>query len=120
MADLRPVIGSEQGGIRPVLIIQNNTGNSYGPTVIIAAVSARQTKPGIPTHVQVGTNTGLDRESVILLEQIRTVDKRRLKYYIGHLDPEKMKRVDLALRKSLALGKAGNPDVAGGVKCGNE
>ncbi len=103
-ADLSPVIGSEQGGMRPVLIIQNNVGNHYSPTVIVAAITSRITKPKMPTHVgMVGGRDGLERDSVILLEQVRTIDKQRLRDRISTLPANKMREVDNALSISLAL-----------------
>ena len=86
-ADLSPVVGSEQGGIRPVLIIQNDTGNKYSPTVIAAAITSQTNKTKLPTHIEIGENTsGLKSNSVVLTEQIRTIDKSRLKEKIGHID----------------------------------
>ena len=103
-ADLRPVIGSEQGGIRPVLIIQNNVGNKHSPTIICAAITSRMNKAKLPTHVEITTNhCDMVKDSVILLEQLRTIDKKRLKEKICHLDGEIMKKVDDALLVSLKL-----------------
>lgn len=103
-ADLSPVVGSEQGGIRPVLIIQNDVGNRYSPTVICAAITSRMNKAKLPTHIEIDARRcQIMKDSVILLEQIRTIDKQRLKDLIGHLDKERMKRVDEAIRISLAL-----------------
>ena len=103
-ADLRPVIGSEQGGIRPVLIIQNDVGNRYSPTVICAAITSRMNKAKLPTHIEIDSRRcQIMKDSVILLEQIRTIDKQRLKDMIGHLDKERMRSVDEAIRVSLAL-----------------
>jgi mRNA interferase MazF len=103
-ADLSPVVGSEQGGMRPVLIIQNNVGNHYSPTVIVAAITSRITKPKMPTHVgMIGGRDGLERDSVILLEQVRTIDKQRLRDRIATLPQNKMREVDNALSISLAL-----------------
>ena len=103
-ADLSPVIGSEQGGFRPVLVVQNDIGNRYSPTVIIAAITSKISKAKLPTHIELeAKNTGLDKDSVILLEQIRTVDKKRLKDKITHLDEETMKRVNNGLNISLGL-----------------
>lgn len=103
-ADLNPVIGSEQGGFRPVLIIQNNTGNQYSPTVIVAAMSGRiKGKAELPTHYKVRPYAGLDEESLVLLEQIRTIDKKRLKKYIGQLGQADMRQIDQCLAVSLAL-----------------
>ena len=103
-ADLSPVIGSEQGGLRPVLIIQNDVGNKYSPTVIAAAITSKTGKAKLPTHIDIYAEaTGLLRDSVILLEQIRTLDKRRLKEKTGHLSPAKMSEVDNAIAVSLSL-----------------
>ncbi|MBQ8821031.1 MAG: type II toxin-antitoxin system PemK/MazF family toxin [Lachnospiraceae bacterium] len=103
-ADLRPVIGSEQGGIRPVLIIQNDIGNKHSPTVICAAITSKMTKAKLPTHIQISASEfEMDKDSVILLEQLRTIDKKRLKSKICHLDNEVMKQVDRALCISLEL-----------------
>ena len=101
-ADLNPVIGSEQGGLRPVLVIQNNIGNTYSPTTIVAAITSRIKRAKLPTHVEVKSRH-LDRDSVILLEQIRTIDKQRLREKIALLDEETMARVDCALEISLGL-----------------
>ena len=103
-ADLRPVIGSEQGGIRPVLIIQNDVGNKHSPTVICAAITSKMNKAKLPTHVELNADKyQIVKNSVILLEQIRTADKRRLKDKVCHLDEEIMERVDRALLVSLEL-----------------
>ena len=103
-ADLSPVVGSEQGGIRPVLIIQNDVGNRYSPTVICAAITSRMNKAKLPTHLEIDSRRcQIMKDSVILLEQIRTIDKQRLKDMIGHLDKERMRSVDEAIRVSLAL-----------------
>jgi len=103
-ADLNPVIGSEQGGIRPVLIVQNDVGNKYSPTVIIAAITSQIDKAKLPTHVELSSEDyGLEKDSVILLEQLRTIDKKRLKQKITILDQEIMKKVDKALKVSLGL-----------------
>ena len=104
-ADLNPVVGSEQGGIRPVLILQNEVGNWFSPTVIVAAVTAKSRKGCLPTHVLVGTDSGLRQPSVILTEQIRTIDKSRLLDWIGVLSPEKQEQVDRALLVSFALSQ---------------
>ena len=105
-ADLSPVVGSEQGGTRPVLIIQNDIGNRFSPTVIIAAITAQIQKAKLPTHVEIDAKKyGFERDSVILLEQLRTVDKSRLTDRITHLDQELMQRVDEALRISVGLVK---------------
>ena len=109
-ADLSPVIGSEQGGMRPVLIVQNDVGNKYSPTVIAAAITSRTGKTKLPTHIDVHysaenvSDFGLARDSVILLEQVRTLDKRRLKEHIGHLDEHTMLKVNNALSVSFGLG----------------
>ena len=103
-ADLSPVIGSEQGGIRPVLIVQNDVGNKYSPTVIAAAITSRMTKSRLPTHIEVdATEYGLAKDSIILLEQIRTLDKKRLKERMGHLDANSMNSVNHALSVSFGL-----------------
>ena len=95
-ADLNPIRGSEQGGIRPVLIVQNDTGNKYSPTVIIAAITSSLEKAKLPTHVQI-ESTMLEKCSIVLLEQIRTIDKCRLAEYIDHLEGDAMKRIDHAM-----------------------
>ena len=103
-ADLSPVIGSEQGGLRPVLIVQNDVGNKYSPTVIAAAITSKMGKARLPTHIDIpGTDAGLSKDSVILLEQVRTLDKRRLKEKMGHLDDEMMGMVNSALAVSFGL-----------------
>ena len=103
-ADLSPVIGSEQGGLRPVLIVQNDIGNRYSPTVIAAAITSRMTKSKLPTHIDLtANNVGLAKDSVILLEQIRTIDKRRLREHMGHLDDKQMQQVDDAIAVSFGL-----------------
>ncbi|WP_057770677.1 type II toxin-antitoxin system PemK/MazF family toxin [Lactobacillus selangorensis] len=103
-ADLSPVVGSEQGGMRPVLIIQNNVGNHYSPTVIVAAITAKIQKPKMPTHVGITPKEdGVEKNSVILLEQIRTIDKQRLKDKVTHLTPSRMKQVDEAAAISIGL-----------------
>ena len=103
-ADLSPVVGSEQGGVRPVLIIQNDVGNRYSPTVIAAAITSRMGKTKLPTHIEVyATRAGLARDSVVLLEQLRTLDKRRLKEKMGHLDETVMVEIDNAIAVSLGL-----------------
>ena len=103
-ADLSPVVGSEQGGIRPVLIIQNDTGNRHSPTVICAAITSRMNKAKLPTHVEINARQcQLVKNSVILLEQIRTIDKQRLKDLVCHLDKNIMTKVDEALKISLSL-----------------
>lgn len=111
-ADLSPVVGSEQGGIRPVLIVQNDVGNRFSPTVIAAAITSQKDKARLPTHIQLhSTNneSGLARDSIVLLEQIRTLDKRRLKERMGRLDGDAMNRVDQALQISFGLGADGRP-----------
>ncbi len=103
-ADLSPVVGSEQGGLRPVLIIQNDVGNRYSPTVIAAAITSRLGKTKLPTHIDVhAERAGLSRDSVVLLEQLRTLDKRRLKERMGRLDDEMMREIDAAIAVSLGL-----------------
>lgn len=103
-ADLSPVVGSEQGGIRPVLIIQNDVGNRYSPTVIAAAVTSQLNKSKLPTHIEIDAmKYGLPKDSVILTEQIRTIDKKRLKEKIGHVDEELMNSVNDALFVSFGL-----------------
>lgn len=103
-ADLRPVVGSEQGGVRPVLIIQNDVGNKHSPTVICAAITSKMNKAKLPTHVEIAANSyDIMRDSVILLEQVRTIDKARLKEKVCHLDREELERIDKALCVSLAL-----------------
>ncbi len=103
-ADLSPVIGSEQGGVRPVLIIQNDIGNRYSPTVIAAAITSQQDKTSLPTHIRVNADgCGLAKDSVILLEQVRTIDKQRLKEKMGSLDIPSMNMVDKALSVSFGL-----------------
>ena len=105
-ADLSPVVGSEQGGLRPVLIIQNDVGNRYSPTVIAAAITSRMGKTRLPTHIDVfADRAGLAKDSVILLEQIRTLDKRRLKEKMGHLDESLMREVNAAIAVSFGLGE---------------
>ncbi len=103
-ADLRPVVGSEQGGVRPVLIIQNDVGNRYSPTVIATAITSQINKAKMPTHIEIGAGGfGLSRDSVVLAEQIRTIDKRRLREKIGHLDENLMDKVNEALEISFGL-----------------
>lgn len=105
-ADLRPVVGSEQGGIRPVLIIQNDTGNRHSPTVICAAITSRMNKAKLPTHVEIDSlHYDIVKDSVILLEQLRTIDKKRLKDKVCHLDNEIIHRVNHALSISLEMGE---------------
>ncbi|MFL0249070.1 type II toxin-antitoxin system PemK/MazF family toxin [Clostridium neuense] len=106
-ADLSPVVGSEQGGIRPVIIIQNDVGNKYSPTVIVAAITSQINKAKLPTHVEISSEEyGLNKDSVVLLEQIRTLDKRRLKEKIGHMTDIDMEKVDTALQVSVGLSKS--------------
>ncbi len=103
-ADLSPVIGSEQGGIRPVLVVQNDVGNKYSPTVIAAAITSQINKAKLPTHIEVNAQMyGLSKDSVILLEQVRTIDKKRLKEKIGRLDDELMNKVNEAISISFGL-----------------
>lgn len=103
-ADLSPVIGSEQGGIRPVIIIQNDVGNKYSPTVIVAAITSQINKAKLPTHVEISSEEyGLNKDSVVLLEQIRTIDKKRLKEKIGHMTESDTQKVDEALTISVGL-----------------
>lgn len=116
-ANLDPVIGSEQGGVRPVVIIQNDTGNLHSPTVIVAAVTTRHKKPGLPIHVPItAEESGLKHDSVVLTEQVRTLEKSRLTRYLGALSPAAMKRLDRALGLSLGaqLTYGGNQNVPGG------
>lgn len=103
-ADLSPVIGSEQGGIRPVLVIQNDVGNKYSPTTIVSAITSQINKAKLPTHVEISaTEYGLNKDSVVLLEQVRTIDKRRLREKIGHFDDDMMEKVNEALKISFGL-----------------
>ena len=103
-ADLSPVVGSEQGGVRPVLIIQNDIGNKYSPTVIATAITSQINKAKLPTHIELDANEyGLSKDSVVLAEQIRTIDKKRLKEKIGHLDDKLMTKVNAALEISFGL-----------------
>ena len=103
-ADLSPVIGSEQGGVRPVLIVQNDVGNKYSPTVIAAAITSQQFKTRMPTHICVDAAVcGLSKDSVVLLEQIRTLDKKRLREKMGNLPETEMNRIDAALSVSIGL-----------------
>ncbi len=104
-ADLSPVIGSEQGGVRPVLIVQNDVGNKYSPTVIAAAITSQHEKSSLPTHINLSAECcGLAKDSIVLLEQVRTIDKRRLKEKMGAIDSGAMNRVDKALSVSFGLG----------------
>ena len=103
-ADLSPVVGSEQGGMRPVLIVQNNVGNRFSPTVIAAAITSQLNKAKLPTHIELEARTyGLSKDSVVLLEQVRTLDKRRLREKMGRLDESVMERVDDAIAVSFGL-----------------
>lgn len=103
-ADLSPVIGCEQGGIRPVLVVQNNRGNRYSPTVIIAAITSQTGKTSLPTHVRIsGNRHGLRHDSVVLLEQVRTIDRSRILEYIGHINDLEREQVDKALMVSFEL-----------------
>ena len=113
-ADLSPVVGSEQGGLRPVLIIQNDVGNRYSPTVIAAAITSRMGKNRLPTHIDIHADkVGLAKDSVVLLEQIRTLDKRRLKEKMGHLDERMMGAVNTAI--AVSFGLEGEPVGYGGA-----
>ena len=123
-ADLSPVVGSEQGGLRPVLIVQNDVGNRYSPTVIAAAITSKTGKTKLPTHIDVlhsvdsVSDLGLARDSVILLEQIRTIDKRRLREHIGHLDDYTMHKVNTAISVSFGIsdgrdGRGGDTEIYG-------
>ena len=103
-ADLSPVVGSEQGGVRPVLIVQNEIGNRHSPTVIAAAITSRLDKARLPTHINIrAADTGLAKDSVVLLEQIRTLDKRRLRERMGRVDGELMEKIDAAIAVSFGL-----------------
>ena len=102
-ADLSPVVGSEQGGVRPVLVVQNDVGNKYSPTVIIAAITSQMNKVKLPTHVEVSAEFGLPKNSVVLLEQIRTIDKKRLREKVGYTDEFFMKKVNEALLRSVEV-----------------
>ena len=105
-ADLSPVVGSEQGGVRPILIVQNDTGNKYSPTIIAAAITSKLNKAKLPTHIEISAvEYGLPRNSIVLLEQIRTLDKKRLKERIGELSVSTMEKVDNALLISLGFGE---------------
>lgn len=113
-ADLSPVVGSEQGGLRPVLIVQNDVGNKYSPTVIAAAITSKMGKTKLPTHIDVpGIDVGLAKDSVILLEQIRTIDKQRLKERLGRLDEKTMSGVNSAIEVSFGLGGTDSSDYEG-------
>ena len=103
-ADLSPVVGSEQGGVRPVLIVQNDVGNKYSPTVIAAAITSQETKNSLPTHISLASGgSGLEKDSVVLLEQVRTIDKKRLKEKRGFADKNSMEQIDHALSVSFGL-----------------
>ena len=102
-ADLNPVVGSEQGGIRPVLVIQNDVGNHFSPTVVAAAITSREAKNSLPTHILLENVPGLAPTSLLLLEQLRTIDRKRLRGYIGRISKEKMLEVDAALAISIGL-----------------
>lgn len=103
-ADLSPVVGSEQGGVRPVLVVQNDVGNKYSPTIIISAITSQINKAKLPTHIEISASEfGLSKDSVVLLEQIRTIDKRRLRDKIGRFDDELMAKVNEGLQISLGL-----------------
>lgn len=103
-ADLNPVVGSEQGGIRPVLVIQNDVGNHFSPTVVAAAITSRKAKNSLPTHILLENVPGLAPTSLLLLEQLRTIDRKRLRGYIGRIGKEKMLEVDAALAISIGIG----------------
>lgn len=107
-ADLSPVVGSEQGGVRPVLIVQNDIGNKFSPTVIAAAITSQSDKTKLPTHIKINAvGSGLAKDSIVLLEQVRTIDKRRLKEKMGTLDEKNMNRVNQALSVSFGLNSTG-------------
>ncbi len=113
-ADLSPVVGSEQGGLRPVLVVQNDVGNKYSPTVIVSAITSKMSKAKLPTHIDVSASqVGLLKDSVILLEQIRTIDKVRLKEKMGHLDEQMMNSVNEAISVSFGLGVSRPHEVVG-------
>lgn len=113
-ADLSPVVGSEQGGMRPVLIVQNDVGNRYSPTVIAAAITSQQNKARLPTHIEIEANSfGLSKDSVVLLEQIRTLDKRRLRERMGCLDEVAMQKIDGAIAVSFGLTSEGRGNLEG-------
>lgn len=103
-ADLNPVVGSEQGGIRPVLVIQNDVGNHFSPTVVAAAITSKKAKNSLPTHILLENVPGLAPTSLLLLEQLRTIDRKRLRGYIGRISKEKMLEVDAALAISIGIG----------------
>ncbi len=102
-ADLSPVVGSEQGGVRPVLVVQNDVGNKYSPTVIVGAITSKLDKAKLPTHVELNESSGLDKQSVLLLEQLRTIDKARLKTRVGEVGSDTMRKVNNALMISLGF-----------------
>ncbi|MDR2519692.1 MAG: type II toxin-antitoxin system PemK/MazF family toxin [Eubacteriaceae bacterium] len=102
-ADLSPIVGSEQGGVRPVLVLQNDIGNKYSPTVIVSAITSQTNKNKLPTHIQLYSGSGLSKDSVVLLEQIRTIYKQRLKEKIGHIDEHTMGQVNDALTISFGM-----------------
>ena len=102
-ADLSPVVGSEQGGIRPVLVVQNNIGNKHSPTIVVAAITSVITKAKLPTHYLITATNGLGKDSLVLLEQVRTIDKKRLGEYIGKLDITDMEGIDRALAISIGI-----------------
>ena len=102
-ADLNPVVGSEQGGIRPIVIIQNDKGNKYSPTTVVATITSRQTKKSLPTHVEIKVGNGIIKKSIVMLEQIRTIDKTRLNEKIGELNAIKMSQVNKAMMISLGV-----------------
>ena len=102
-ADLNPVVGSEQGGIRPVLVVQNNVGNHFSPTIVAVAITSRKAKSSMPTHIPLEDVPGLAPTSLLLLEQLRTIDRKRLRGYIGRISKEKMLEVDVALVISIGL-----------------
>ncbi len=105
-ADLSPVVGSEQGGVRPILVIQNDVGNKFSPTVIAAAITSQLNKSKMPTHIELASeNYGLSKNSVVLLEQVRTIDKRRLKDKIGHIDDFTMEKINTAINISFGLSE---------------
>lgn len=107
-ADLNPVVGSEQGGIRPVLVIQNDVGNHFSPTVVAAAITSRKAKNSLPTHILLENVPGLAPTSLLLLEQLRTIDRKRLRGYIGRISKEKMLEVDAALAISIGISLLGS------------
>ena len=102
-ADLNPVVGSEQGGIRPVLVVQNNVGNYFSPTIVAAAITSRKAKSSLPTHIPLEDVPGLASTSLLLLEQLRTIDRKRLRGYIGRISKDKMLEVDAVLAISIGL-----------------